>query len=547
MIGIPRSVGRSLTSVRHAAIAVAGTFISCLAHANCTEAPVSGKTYYIVNEGSGLQLDVYGYSSDDGAKITQSVNNGAPNQQWTVTQLSNGFWTLRPVHSNKSLDVTGWSKTDGTAIQQWSYSGYQSQQWSFDRTSSGSVKISSTLSWALLTVDDDKRGSPLLQRWDKSSANQRWYFNPTDGRCNGYYNASFMGRGKVMVGMKHDGDTWKNAPLDARYQYLSSGPAKDSACYSSCTGSSSCSGWWGCWQDPNLPPGQRPADAIKEGAAATWQGVANPMLHYWTYYGFLAVAKEAGADEGPTQVAQLNNGWSIRRYLDDWRFLLQKVGDNPVMLHIEPDLWGFVRQVNSNPHLVPAAVRDGNPTDCSWFENSAAGLARCMISMARKYAPNAKVGLHVSPWNYKAEGDAELVANYMRELGAMDGDFIATDPADRDAGYYEVVKGKPYYWWNDQDAYAFLAWSKALSQKLGKPTVMWQLPLGNMQMNNTNTHWKDNRVDWLFAHMEDVANAHIVALLFGSGEGVQTTPETDGGNFYYKATEYRKKSGVWMR
>lgn len=160
MIGIPRSVGRSLTSVRHAAIAVAGTFISCLAHANCTEAPVSGKTYYIVNEGSGLQLDVYGYSSDDGAKITQSVNNGAPNQQWTVAQLSNGFWTLRPVHSNKSLDVTGWSKTDGTAIQQWSYSGYQSQQWSFDRTSSGSVKISSTLSWALLTVDDDKRGSP---------------------------------------------------------------------------------------------------------------------------------------------------------------------------------------------------------------------------------------------------------------------------------------------------------------------------------------------------------------------------------------------------
>lgn len=148
-----------------------------------------------------------------------------------------------------------------------------------------------------------------------------------------------MGRGKVMVGMKHDGDTWKNAPLDARYQYLSSGPAKDSACYSSCTGSSSCSGWWGCWQDPNLPPGQRPVDGIKEGAAATWQGVANPMLHYWTYYGFLAVAKEAGADEGPTQVAQLNNGWNIKRYLNDWRFLLQKVGDNPVMLHIEPDLW----------------------------------------------------------------------------------------------------------------------------------------------------------------------------------------------------------------
>jgi hypothetical protein len=62
------------------------------------------------------------------------------------------------------------------------------------------------------------------------------------------------------------------------------------------------------------------------------------------------------------------------------------------MLHIEPDLWGFVRSVNGDPHAVPAQVRTANPADCASQENSAAGVARCMIAMARKYAPHVAVG-----------------------------------------------------------------------------------------------------------------------------------------------------------
>jgi len=76
--------------------------------------------------------------------------------------------------------------------------------------------------------------------------------------------------------------------------------------------------------------------------------------------------------------------------------VLQKIGTRPALLHIEPDFWGYVEQLNSDPHAVAAKVTTANPTDCASYENSAAGVARCMIHMVRVYAPSAKVGLHAS-------------------------------------------------------------------------------------------------------------------------------------------------------
>ncbi|MBN1611311.1 MAG: hypothetical protein JW940_32055 [Polyangiaceae bacterium] len=42
--------------------------------------------------------------------------------------------------------------------------------------------------------------------------------------------------------------------------------------------------------------------------------------------------------------------------------------------------------------------------------------------------------------------------------------------------------------------------------------------------------WQDTRLDWLFAHMSDAAEAHVAALLVGAGAGEQATPKTHGGN-----------------
>lgn len=339
--------------------------------------------------------------------------------------------------------------------------------------------------------------------------------------------ATFMGRNTLMVGAMMTDATAAAAPFDARYLYLAGGIRPAGTCSISC--SSACAEWWGCWQDFQKSPGQYVLDHLKRTAAATWQGTARPQVPAITYYQIL---QSLSVSEGAAEVAAINDSAFLTRYLDDWRFLLQTIGSTRVMLHIEPDFWGYVRQVNSNPHAVPAAVTTANPTDCAAQENSAAGLARCMIAMTRKYAQNASVGLHASPWGFATSGDGTATGNFMVALGARDGDFVVTDPADRDAGYYSSL-GQDR-WWSDADAAKYLSWSKTVADTVGLPTVMWQIPLGNKAQNNTVNHWQDNRLDYLFAHLADVTGAGIVALLFGAGMPDQTTPETDGGNLITK-------------
>ena len=67
-----------------------------------------------------------------------------------------------------------------------------------------------------------------------------------------------------------------------------------------------------------------------------------------------AIASGSPVSDGPPGTTAINDAAFLTRYLDDWRFLLQKIGTSQAMLHIEPDFWAYVRNVNSNPHAVPA-------------------------------------------------------------------------------------------------------------------------------------------------------------------------------------------------
>lgn len=82
------------------------------------------------------------------------------------------------------------------------------------------------------------------------------------------------------------------------------------------------------------------------------------------------------------------------------------------------------------------------------------------------------------------------------------------------------------------------AWAKALAESVGLPIVWWQIPLGNMAQNDTVNHWKDNRVDYFFAHTDELVKAHSVGMFFGAGRGDQTSPESDGGNFLAKSKAF---------
>jgi hypothetical protein len=384
----------------------------------------------------------------------------------------------------------------------------------------------------------------------------------TTGACIGATLLASFGKDTVLVGGTMADATAAKAPFDGRYLYLSGGlfdgTAPCASCASACTtGGTSCSNaaggcaWWGCWQYDQDPPGKYVSDFVSVNEQATPKQI--PMF---TYYQEL---QASGLSEGTTQVAALNDAVFLARYLADWRFVLQKIGTHAALLHIEPDFWGYVEQLNSDPHAVPAKVTTANGTDCAGYENSASGFSKCMIHMVRVYAPNAKVGLHASAWGTKFDvfgnsdakldvlGEAQKMGTFLTALGAGDGDFIVTDPSDRDAGYYQSI-GRTT-WWDDTNATlpSFLqafTWTKAIAEAMKLPVVLWQIPLGNMKLDNTTDHWRDNRLDYFFAHMDEVVAAHVVGLFFGAGAGGMTTPESDGGNFVSKTAAYRNAGGA---
>jgi hypothetical protein len=244
----------------------------------------------------------------------------------------------------------------------------------------------------------------------------------------------------------------------------------------------------------------------------------------------------------------------MTRYYNDWRFLLQQIGQTKAMLHIEPDFWGYVRQAG-DPTTLAAAVASANPTDCATLPATIGGMGQCMISMVRKYAPHALVGLQGSAWNIAGNAsasvnvatDANAVATVLAACGQSMADFVVVETSDRDAGYYQTVQSRDT-WWDPTDTalpdYAQdLAWIKALTEALGVPALYWQTPLGNSMQSNVMNHYQDNRVDYFLAHMNELAAAHGVGAAFGAGDGNQTTPESDGGNFVTLAKAYFSGSG----
>lgn len=366
--------------------------------------------------------------------------------------------------------------------------------------------------------------------------------------------SSWAGKARVMVGAMMEDTVANSTPFDMRYQYLAGQfPDQGNACNacsssctvqgSSCTNSGGCN-WWGCWQWDQLPPGQYARDLVSK---ATARG----QIPIFTYYTFV---EASGVSEGAAEISKANDTSFMKRYFNDFRFLLKQIGSAKAIVHVEPDFWGEAQKVNSNPAAIAAAVAKANSTDCSSVANTIAGFGQCLIKMARKYAPNAKLGFHASPWSislnrdpsYDIEADGRAVANFLKAVGG--GDLVVADLDDRDAGYHQAVEGRNL-WWDATNAtlpnYAqYLRWVKALTVAMQKPALLWQVPIGNAAQNNAYQHWKDNRVAYFFAHMADLATANVAGIAYGAGADDQTNPSTDGGVLIAKAKAYVNGGGT---
>jgi hypothetical protein len=371
------------------------------------------------------------------------------------------------------------------------------------------------------------------------------------GSCMAASLLSALKRSHMIMGASMEDETASAAAFDARYLYLSGGlfDGTDActSCASGCNaGGRSCKGgacgWWGCWQYDQDPPGAYVRDFVMKSKAQN----QIPMI---TYYELL---QASGLAEGKAQVAAANDAAFMRRYLADFAFVLKQIGSEVALIHIEPDFWGYVQQTNSDPAAIPAKIASAS-SECVGFANNLSGMGRCMIAMVRKYAPNARVGLHGSGWgtnydalantnpNFDVAAEARKLGNFLLAEGAGDSDFVVVDASDRDAAWYDT-QGQDS-WWDETNKtlpnfkQAF-AWAKVLAETVGKPILWWQVPVGNMQLPNTNQRWKDNRLDYFFDHPNEVAAAHGAGALFGAGNDEQTTPETDGKHLIARMKTY---------
>jgi hypothetical protein len=328
-------------------------------------------------------------------------------------------------------------------------------------------------------------------------------------------------------------DYRRRAPFGFRYQYLPGGVN---------TGSG--------WSTYN-PDGTFVSRYVRESRAAH-------VTPVFTYYQLLQSRPDVGGGEDKRDLAHLRDPAVMAAYWRDLRLALTRArGRGRVVLHVEPDLWGYVQQAarGDRAATIPAAVASSGDPALRGLPDNASGYARAIVRLRDRIAPNVTLAWHLSLWGTKEDISysnpsrahvaalARRSARFYRSLHARF-DIVFNDVADRDAGYRRHVLGDHgRSAWIAADFHRHAAFIRTFTRATHRKVVIWQIPLGNSRLPDTRGRYRDNRVQWWLgraraAHLREARRAGIVALLFGAGASANTTPDTDGGLFFRLARSY---------
>ena len=301
--------------------------------------------------------------------------------------------------------------------------------------------------------------------------------------------------------------------VDARYQYLSGGVN---------TGHG-----WSTWN----PSGTFASMYVRESIAAH-------QIPVFSYYQLLQSAPAAGSTEWQKDLSNLRDAATMRAYWADYGLLLRRVaasaGNHLVVIHVEPDLWGYLEQAHAG-----ALARS---------------FAHRLIALRNRLAPRVKLAWHLSVWGtdedptYSKPSLAHMDALAARSAGFYTSlhahfDVVFHDVTDRDAGFYQHVENNPRTWWGPADFRRLNTYVAGFTGRIHTPVVLWQLPLGDTRLNDTWDHYRDNRLQWWLddpsgAHLRATRNAGVIGLLFGGGATGTTSAQSDGGFFDRLARRY---------
>lgn len=271
-----------------------------------------------------------------------------------------------------------------------------------------------------------------------------------------------------------------------------------------------------------------------------WSKGYIPMV---TVYLMLGTPPDCG-EGGACYASKLKNAATVQAYLDSLQRAAQEAqGNKAVIFNLEPDFYGFMQQL-SNSNDPPPGVQPDDPSSYpvalnkSGYANTLAGFGRYMVDLVHATAPNALVAPMASMWatngdpqtvtSQQAAQMAQRTAAFIDAMGGAQSDLLVVEWSDRDAG-----SGlRP--WWDDTDRESprptrAILWANALSQASNKRLFLWQMPVGNMSLDNTCDHYQDNRAAYAFNHPRDLVDAGVVGVLFGGGAACMTQVWTDGG------------------
>lgn len=141
--------------------------------------------YYIRNVHSGKYLTVANNTGANAQNVEIRSMNGTDGQKWYLTNLGNGYFTLRSRLGNYALDVVYGENTDGANIQIYSYYGGTAQQFkAVPGNTSGQFGIVTACSNDSKGLDcynwTTYDGTNVCQWTYYAQANQLWIFEPTN-------------------------------------------------------------------------------------------------------------------------------------------------------------------------------------------------------------------------------------------------------------------------------------------------------------------------------------------------------------------------------
>ena len=352
-----------------------------------------------------------------------------------------------------------------------------------------------------------------------------------------------------------------SAPFGFRYQYLTGGVN---------TGRN-----WQTWANGN---GSFPTQYIQESAR-------NGLTTVFTYYTLRNSVPGNALGEADGDLANLRNASTMASYYADLKLVFQRAGAEnvTVIVHVEPDLWGYMQSRHGDDaSAVPVMVDGSGVADLAGLPDNASGFARAIVRLRDTYAPNVLLAYSLSYWGtridplYSKPSDAQIdalagrSATFYASLNASF-DLAFAEFSDRDAALKTSQNGDGgASWWYPADFARNVRYLGRFSALTQKRIVMWQIPLGNTRMramNNTWDHYQDDKVEWLFdepgrANLSAYARAGVIAFLFGrggdggtcacdaAGDGVTNPPpigtntrvslnaDDDGGYFRERAAAY---------